>query len=302
MKLKKLYFLLLLTFSAAVYGQAPSTPSPEEERRIEQRRQQIDRARQEAELSRLRKISERESLSDGKVPVLTVGYKLILKPSKEDRQRVSIPDDVAATYEKFLKQDNTGIVRLHDAGFCSEQRSVINVKDNCPDGYREKAVAYSFRNKDYQWRHFSDVFLQDAKLYIKGFLVFGVLGSLGEPSLNDLNLSSDGVKQLYELNPATKLEEYENHSKIIAKGVQVKNHIFSSHTQLKSGQTYVLRAVAFDGAFKSRRSKSAKPLFWEEDNRDDVIVVFQAVRENDDRSWIILWKELSRKNAPKLDL
>lgn len=303
MKLKNLYLLLLLLFSPNVYGQYPTNnPSPEENRRIEQRQQQIDRVRQTESFSRLRRISDREAIRRRVSWGLGNVSNRALKPSEEDRRRVSIPDDVTATYQKFLLQENTGIVRLHDAIVCSVERIIVNVNDNCPNAYPDKATAYSFRIRDYQRKHFSDVFLEDGKLYVKGFLLLGVLSELGDQSLDDLSLSSDGIKQLHELKAPLKQQEYEKYSTAIANGVNIENHVFGNQIPLKTGRTYLFRTIALDAAFKSRFSKSVKPLFWEKDKRDDVIVVFQTVKENEDRSWIILWKELSRKNAPKINL
>jgi hypothetical protein len=300
MKFRNLnYFLLLLLFSLTANGQI--NPTPEENRRIEQHQRQQERTRQEQATSRLKHISARRPIigrtgkRDGSF------YGKLPKVSAKDRQAVAIATDIMATYDEFLKQDKTGIIRLYDANTCSEEKHLINANESCPDAYPGKATAFSFRTEKYQWKGFSDIFIENSKVHIKGLHLLGILSSLGDKSLDDLTLASDGVKQLYELEPPNKMEDFEKYSKIIGKGVQIENQVFSSEAQLKSGQTYMLRAIAFGGSFVSRYPKSSGRLIWGEDKRDDIIVIFKAVRKNEDQSWIILWKELMRKSAPKIN-
>lgn len=300
MKLRNLNFLLLLFFSASIHGQIATNATAAEERRIEQRRQMEERRRQAESYARLRNISERRAILRGNV-VNDAFLSSLPKPSKKDRQAIAIAEDILTTYGEFLKQKNTGIFRLHDASGCDEENYVVSVDSACPNAYPGKATAYSFRIKKYQSKIHSDIFLDDSKLHTKGFHALGIISSLGDQSLDNLNLSSDGVKQLSELEPPKKMEDFQRYSKTIAKGVQVGNHIFSNKAQLKSGQTYLLRVIAFKGSYVSRRNKSSAPIVWKNDKRDDVIVVFKAVRENEDKSWSILWKELARKDALKID-
>ena len=301
MKFVKLNFLLLLVFSLNIYGQYPTNPTPEDNRRIEQYQRERERTRQAESYARLSDIDARRRARRNPAdnPLFP---RLLPKPTEKDRQAIAVAEDLSVTYGAFLKQKNTGIVRLHDAANCNEEKYVINADSACPNAYLEKATAFSFRTRGYQSKAYSDIFLEDSKLHLKGFHSLGIFSRLADQSLDDLNLSSDGVKQLIELQPPTKTEDFQKFSKTITKGVQIENHTYNASVQLESGQTYLLRVIAFKDSKKTRdNNKSSVPHFFKKDKRDDITVVFKAVRENDDKSWVLLWKELARKEAPKID-
>ncbi len=303
MKLRNLKFLLLPLFlSTATSGQIPANASAEEQRRIEQRRQMEERRRHDESFARLRRISERRELLRENTVYGAPLPSGLPKPSEKDRQAIAVAEDTLTTYGEFLKQKNTGVFRLHDASGCDEEKYVINVDSACPNAYPGKATAYSFRLQSYQWKPYSDIFLEDSKLHVRGFHMLGIISSLGDQSLDNLTLSSDGVKQLFEIEPPEKMEDLQKYSNIIANGVQVGNYIYSNKAQLKSGQTYLLRVIAFKGSSVSGNHESFARIVLRNDKRKDILVVFKAVRENEDKSWDILWKELARKDAPKINL
>lgn len=302
MRFRYLKFFLLAFFCVTdITGQYPANPSADEQRRIEmQRRMQENRRRDEA-FARLRNISEGNTNSNPNVANGTLFPNELPKISKRDRQAVAVADDVLNTYSEFLKQKNNGVFRLHDASNCSGSNYIFDLNSPCPNAYPEKAAAYSFRTKKYQGKFLSDIFLENSKIYIKGFQTLGIISLLGELPLEDLTLSSNGVKQLFELEPPKIKDDFQHYSKMISGSVQVGDHIFGDKIQLESNKSYLLRIIAFKISEASHSKKSIISQIIESDKRDDIILVFKAVRQNEDKSWIIVWKELARKDAPTIN-
>jgi hypothetical protein len=164
-----------------------------------------------------------------------------------------------------------------------------------------KAASYSFRVRKYREKSFADIFLEDESLSVRGFNVLGIMTELGEVPLESLTLSAPGVRELFEMKPSERAADLKQHVKLIRQGVQVGDHVFRSSVRLKPDRTYLLRSIAY----KSKSMPDIKKTFftyesWSDDKRDDVLVAFRCVRKNDDNSWILVWKELDRKDAPNL--
>lgn len=285
--------LLVISFFANVYSQ-----DSVEQYRIEMRRQMEIQRREKEAIERLRAGMENINRSKETPSFVLHPESVLPKPNERDRQAISVDNELLITHSKFLKQKFTGIFRLHDSADCNDAAVIVDMNSICPNGYPGKATAYSFRIKGYQFKYLSDLSIKDSKLDMTGVHKLSVITSLGNSSLDKLNLSSDGVKQLVELEPPTKKEDLQKYSKLIGKGVNVGNRIYSTNADLKLNQTYLLRVIAFKGIPKS--AGISKYPAWKNDERDDVIIVFRTLKINEDKSWIILWKELARKDAPKI--
>lgn len=223
------------------------------------------------------------------------------EPNKEDLEQIAVP---AAAREKFgalLKQKDTGIFKLFDALDCDEEDYLLDARRQCPNGFIGKATSFSFRVKKYREKSFSDIFLENENISVRGFNVFGIIAELGEIPLEKVTLSLPGVRELSELRPATRVSDLKRHVGLLRKGVQVGDYVFRSSAKLKPNTTYLLRSIAY----KSKSMPDIKKVLftfdsWSKDKRHDVMVVFHCVKKNDDNSWVLVWKELARTNAPEL--
>nr|MBA3334881.1 hypothetical protein [Acidobacteriota bacterium] len=86
---------------------------------------------------------------------------------------------------------------------------------------------------------------------------------------------------------------------------QLSEGVFSDGFQYRRGfyavenTTYVLRSIAYDGKY----FRAVEGVAYNEfafDKRRDVTVAFRIVRKDSDGSVTILWKEILRKNSPKI--
>lgn len=293
MKIRVFFFyaFAMLALFAHVQGQVIEHTNNARDREFEMRRRAAEQREQENARNRLR------NLSTIPTPVRELPRGLP-KPSEKDRRAISIDKDLLITYKEFLSQSNTGIFRIHDGFGCNDDGKILDINSDCPNAYPGKATAYSFRIKNYQSKFFSDIALQQEQLSAKGFHSLGIISDFGNQPLDELTLTNDGIKELDALEPPKNMEDFQKYLKLIGKGVSIGNYAFSNTVLLKSEHSYLLRVIALKGSLKS--SKTDFP-FWGEDKRDDITVVFRAIREKNDKSWIIVWKQLKRKDAPKID-
>jgi hypothetical protein len=280
-------FLFLLQFAV---GQTQITPPNPNESVDEKQRQN-------------RELSEIENqINRSKNPMTNAGYRRRAKTvlTEKDRESIKIDPDDAAKFAGFLKQPDTGIVRLHDVSLCSENMSILEANAPCPQNIGGKGTAFSFRLEDYRLSVFSDLQFKSKKLDIVGVNILGFLSNLGDVPLEKVDLKTAGIKELAEFEPSTAYKDVVKQQNFARKGFQVGDFFYRSVLTPQLNKTYVLRSIAYKGNFYFQIGQS-KMNIGDLDKRKDVIVVFRLVRQYDDGSIVILWKKLWRKTAPVLD-
>jgi hypothetical protein len=211
--------------------------------------------------------------------------------SQQDIEAIAVNPEDKTEFEDFLKAKKTGIIRLHDADVCPTTGYIVEAYTTCPLNIVNNATAYSFRVKNYSLSKFADLYFKGNKLSVSGVFTLGVASNLGDVNINNLNLASDGVKQLYEFKPSDDENEVNHNWKMLDKGIQVDNFIYKREVELVENNTYVLRVVAYRGNL----------LELQNDKRKDIIVVFRTIRKHEDGSLTLVWKELKRINSPKIN-
>lgn len=265
----------------AVYGQE-TAPSPETQ------------DAKEVTKTELRNV-ERVEVSSGRG---ARGYQK-LNLSERDKELISMNPDDRASFAAFLDKPETGFFRLHDSDNCDEKSLIINTKEPCPWNIVGKATAYSFRKGKYQRAYFSDIRLRDSVIQIVGVNVLGFLTTLGNVELDKLNLQSDGIRPMAQYQPTEDVSEASALFRAVAKGFSVDSFVYKIQLPIKENTTYALRCVAFDTRIY-KTVNGFKINVLQGDKRGDVTVVFRVIRKYEDGSYGILWKELQRKDAPKL--
>lgn len=187
--------------------------------------------------------------------------KALLSPSEQDR----------AAYARFLKQPDTGLMRLlpredYDGKIVSSVRG--------------GGAYYSFteRSNEYGW---SDISLEQG--YLKtGFAGanYGMLTMLGDVPLENVSLetiaaSLVAVHQAAANEPLARIEQ-----RRWSDGTTVDGTAFKDRLPLKANSTYLLRAILYSS--------------------HDCLVAFRVVRIDSDGSAIILWKLLKNYPVPQL--
>ncbi|MBS1794854.1 MAG: hypothetical protein JSS81_13425 [Acidobacteria bacterium] len=246
---------------------------------------------------------------DGRFPRLH-GTRPDGKPyTKEELEKIRAlllpaPEDLE-TYKAFLDRPKTGIFRLFSFYDCYS-KNLIRTDGPCAD-FIEDSWSFSFRWKTYN--NLSDVALVDGQIQTGSFFTQGLIVALGDVPLDNLSLASDGIKDLVEFKPAATFDEARRHSKKIKEGFDFAGFRFADRLTPEVGRTYALRSIAY-------RPHKWPPIFLRPgdklvradarffgiryDVRDDLIVVFRVIRKDADGNLTILWKELQRRDAPKI--
>ena len=228
---------------------------------------------------------------------------------KEEKKRIDEliaphPDDLTK-YRTFLEQSNTGIFRLMPDYGC-ESKKILRVDGNCENHVSGK-WAYSFRVWDYSNEVFHDIWFTNGALVSEGFLSQGILSNVGDVPLQNVSLSSNGVKYLAEFDPATDRSIIKDQYQMISKGFEKDGFFYSNQVKVGEHTTYVLRIIAYrleDKFFLRKQAKTSadkeKVFFLNYDKRNDSIFAFRVIRKGDDDGITILWKELLRQKSPKI--
>ncbi len=219
--------------------------------------------------------------------------------TKRDKDLTAINPSDKTAFADFLNADETGYVRLHDAVNCNLKSSVLDVSDPCPWNIPGKATTYSFRKEKYRSAIFSDLALLNSNFQVVGINLLGFLVELGDVSLNKISLQNEGVKTMADFIASDDIKEIEKQYAAAEKGFRVGKFLYISTLPVKEKTTYVLRAIAYQGKVY-RKANSFKINILEGDTRIDLTLALRVIRKHEDGSVSILWKELSRKDSPKI--
>lgn len=270
-------FLSFLSVVAPVAAQLPID--------LQIRMEIEERKRRDRDFERLRNIGgvRGRKVSDALRPTV--------KPTEKDLEAVAVSAEDVSRFAAFLKQPRTGIFRFHDISKCEESQKVYNVEEPCPAHIPEKGSAYSFLEEDYEFKLLSDISLEKSIFRVRKLGTLSFLTDLGSVSIENLTLNADGIREMAEFVPSVDKKVVVAQYKIASKGFQVGKHIYKTSHPLKENSTYALRSIAY---------RMQSPNMSIKTKRLDIIVIFRVVRTHGDGSVSILWKELQRKDAPKL--
>lgn len=206
----------------------PGTPTVREiqERDFENRRRALEQLKQMKPEPRVEKTKELTKEEKKR-------FKEVITPDEEDLIK----------YENFLKQSKTGIFRLLPDFDC-EPKNLIRVDGDCAN-FVPGTWAYSFRQKDYSNADFHDINFKDNFLISNGFLTQGILVSLGDVPLENVSLTSDGMKYLIDFQPETTRQTALEQSKQIRNSIKSDNYIYSNKAKVEANMTYAMRLVAY---------------------------------------------------------
>ena len=224
------------------------------------------------------------------------------RPSKADVDVLKPPNEIVSKYGEFLRHKNTGIIKLNAYEKCAKNGEVISADEDClkykiPGG----GTAYSFRYDAYRIRRLSDIILQNSVLKTDGLLQQGLMVDLGKVAIEEIGLSSPGFKYLKDFEPAKDLAGLQNADRQLASGIEADGFLYRLGFYARLEHTFGLRSVAFKRA-PSSGPNNAKFDEFQLDKRHDVIVVFKVVEVDFAGNVTLVWKELSRRDAPTMKL
>jgi hypothetical protein len=310
------FILAFLLFVGCISGQSQqdvlNPPSPDElSRAAEQRRQEITRINN--------KLGDKAD--NGMIRKHPVKYELPrTKPdgkpyTKEELEKIRAlldphPGDLAK-YKDFLQQPDTGMFRLFPYFDCIS-KNLISVNGDC-ENFIQGTWSYSFRRKDYSDENLYDIRLKDGNLIADGFLSQEILVGLGDVPLENISLTSEGMKTLVDFNPKIQSQEAKKQFREITKGINSDGYKYTNSIKAAENTTYAMRIIAYrtKNRLKTEVSRQVKSINISQnrdprisslnnDKRIDLILAFRIIRKDDDGNITILWKELNRQNSPKL--
>lgn len=227
-------------------------------------------------------------------------FRKYIRMTERDKKLISMHPEDKTRFEDFLKLPKTGFIRLHDAAQCPESRNIIRAEGPCPWGVTGKATAYSFRKDLYTVSAFSDIRNHAGSFQIAGINQLGFLTMLGDDAvLEDLDLQSPGIKAMSDFQPSSGIREIRYQSQLANRGFQVGDFTYRADLPIEPGKTYALRSIAYEGKAYRKFGKERLNIF-KGDERRDIVVVFRVIRDYQDGSYGILWRELRRRPSPTI--
>lgn len=297
--------LLLIMIGCAAFVSISGQTS-EHERKIEEQNQERSRrlreSTREKQIQDLRKLNHKVNLGRPPEKKMT----LTEKEKKKIKAALAPNAEDTAKYKEFLDQPKTGLFRLTPNLRCSSQ-FVVRADKDCENS-TYAGEYYSFRDNDYSGEAFFDVTLKEGNLAVGGFLSQGILVRLGDTALDKITLSSGGVKFLSDFVPQTDNNAAKRQFAEIARGVSAGEYKYSKSEKALLNQTYALRIVAYQIENKLRINLDEYEMTADKGNfyamgdtdRVDLTLAFRIIRRDADGSISVLWKELNKKNAPKM--
>jgi hypothetical protein len=225
---------------------------------------------------------------------------LYRKPTKQELKAVAPDAELRKKFEAFLRQEDTGLFKFVADYGCAENPKIVTATENCLKFTMPGAGnSFSFRTHNYRIRRLADLTYNGKFLYISGLLTHGILVSIGDVPLENVTLQTAGTKYLNEFQPTEDFEKAVELDEQLIKGVEKEGFFYSRAAYAVENTTYLLRSIAYDGKiFRAVRGVTYNELDF--DKRKDVTVAFRIVRRDDDGSVTVLWKELLRKDAPRI--
>lgn len=221
-------------------------------------------------------------------------------PTREELETLSPNIEDKSRYADFLRQPNTGLIKLaRDAG-CAENTRIVVATPECLKYTMPGAgSSFSFRTKNYRLRRLADLTFTDNSFQATGVLLHGIFVKIGDVPLEKVTLQTNGLDFLMNFQPETDYEKARVIDRQLSEGIFKDNFQYRRGFYAVENTTYVLRSIAYDGKY----FRAVEGVAYNEfafDKRRDVTVAFRIVRKDADGGVTILWKELLRKDSPKI--
>lgn len=296
----KILLLSLLLFGADATAQQTvpqRTLSPAEEaRRMIREREETNRR-----FDALKSVGEynRNIRNTSRAAAMQNVANIYRKPNDKEMEILSVDKNDLKKHAAFLRQPQTGLTKLVADRGCAESPNVVYVAEECRKYQMPGAgSSFSFREKNYRLRRLSDLTYDAGGFRSSGLLSHAILVNIGDATLENISLQTNGLKFLTAFETVTDFEPARQADKKIAEGIESDGFFYSRRAEAKENSTYILRVVAYRGNLY----RALGGLVYDEldfDERRDVTVAFRIV-SRDAESVTILWRILSDQKAPAI--
>jgi hypothetical protein len=192
----------------------------------------------------------------------------ILAPSETDR----------ASFAEFLRQPNTGLIRLmprelYDSEAYKDNKKTITMRGG--------GAYYSFSRHKHEYGYGSDIELDHGFLSV-GFAGadYGMLVKAGDVPIEEITFERPVLRFLSEYVVPNAETGARSEGRKFSEGTLVDGINYKRRLAVEMNTTYLLRSINY--------------------GESDVLVALRVVRKDTDGSVIIVWKLLKKYSAPEL--
>ena len=190
-----------------------------------------------------------------------------------EKRFLSASEDDEAKYADFLRQPDTGLIRLlpgEKFGFYRERKG-LSVSGG--------GSYYSFVRQIHDYGQGSDIALAQGVLS-SGFAGYnyGIMTNLGDIPLENVSLETAAAQVIAAHVPPTEEPKIRIEQRKWSNGETVEGARYRRQVPLVVNSTYLLRSLEYD--------------------KSDVLVAFRVVRVDSDDSAVLLWKLLKKFPTP----
>jgi hypothetical protein len=297
----KFLLTMCLIINAAVLSFAQINSA---ETNAQQRREMDEARRMEAQ----QKAREFERLKNVTIPtgrVYPTGNNgLYSNPEatiKEQKKLLQIDPEDSAKYAAFLKNSHTGLIKLSPDFDCLE-KNLVRVDGPCAT-FVPLGAFYSFRQSEYSYKGRADLGINNDKLFSPTFFANRMIVLLGDIPIETVTLGTNGVKFLSDYQPALDNKQILAKSQQLTEGIKNGDYKYADTADMRENTTYALRVIAYRGEISIRSEYSGRSYnILSGSKRVDTIVAFRLLEQGKDGTMTMLWKELQRKDSPKIVL
>lgn len=235
-------------------------------------------------------------------PLLDPKRGIYRTPDKKETKLLAVDAGLLAEHALFLKQANTGIVKLNADSECVSSVEVLNATEKCLGvNFPGAGIAFSFRTESYRLPRLADLIFLNGFFRADAVLQQVVMVELGDVPLGEVTLQTAGMKYLVELKPPPDGEQFMAFDRQLAAGIDLDGFSYRKGFRTRADSTYALRSIAYKGNYL----RSIDGVTYDEldyDKRRDVLVTFRVVDTDSDGNVTVLWKRLRETNAPTLKI
>jgi hypothetical protein len=142
--------------------------------------------------------------------------------------------------------------------------------------------------------------LRDGNIVSLGKLQQGLMVNIGDIPIENVSSKYPDAEFIENYKPLVDSAAAQKDFVKFKSGVLLGNKKYASVLKSEPNTTYILRSIAFRGNYYREINRAAYDEF-EFDKRKDILVVFRIVSQESDGSIVLLWKELRKTKAPKLE-
>ena len=299
--------LLIIVSCISASAQKPGvTPPPTTRIEVQKAIQREQDAQRQREYERARPIIPNGPARGTSITAAMRRHRLLLEeiyrnPTDEELATIAPSSEDTDRFAEFLRQPNTGLFKLVSDKGCFSDSKIVVIKPECQQYTVPGAgSAYSFRVNTYRVPSVADLVYKENKFTGGETLTQEIFVEIGDVPLDTVNLKTAGMKFLIDFNAKTDANKLKETAAQLASGIEKDGFQYRSALNVNADSTYLLRSIAYEGTLL--RTFDGR-IFYNEvdwDKRKDVIVAFRVVRKDADKNITILWKELAKKDAPKI--